>query len=89
VQVITEELSTALATVAIENSEELDLELWLLIAVRLDARLFQVKHDRNTVFIVIPHEAVMSVGSVGDHIWHERPLGHFCFLEYRSSDVRA
>ena len=44
-KVVTEELSAALAAMTIEDSKELDLELRLLGAIRLYARLLKVKHD--------------------------------------------
>ena len=44
-QVIAEKLSTTLASMAIKDGEELDLEFGLLVTVWLDAWLFEVKHD--------------------------------------------
>lgn len=44
-QVVAEKLSATLATMPIENGKELDLELWLLATVWLDAWFFEVEHD--------------------------------------------
>ena len=86
-QVVSQELGAALPTVTVEYREELDLKLWLLVAVGLDARLLQIKDDRDPIFVVVAHEAVVSVCSVRDHVRDERPLRDFSLLDDRSPDL--
>ena len=70
-KVVSEELSAPLATMTIENSKELYLELGLFRAIRLYSWLLKVKHNRNPVLVVIPDEAIVSVRTVSNHIWVE------------------
>ena len=83
-QVVTEELSTALASMAIEDSKELDLELGLLRAIRLDAWFLQIKDNRDTVLVVVADKSVVSVSTVGDHIRQQSFLRNFSFFYDRT-----
>ena len=67
-KIVSKELSTSLTAMPIEYGEELDLELWLLVAVGLDAWFLQIKYNTYTVFIVVPYQPIVSVGSIGDHV---------------------
>lgn len=53
----------------VENRKKLDLLLWLLWVIGLESRLLKVENDRDSVFIVISKNAVVSVGTVRDEIW--------------------
>ena len=79
-KVVSEELRTALPSMSIENREELDLTLRLLIAVRLNAWFLQIEHDTDPVLIVVANQSIVSVGSVGNHVWVKRTLRYLCFL---------
>ena len=71
----------------IEDSEELNLKFWLLITVRLDSGLLQVEHYADSVLIVVSDQAIMSVGSVGNHVGDERALRYLGFLDdWRASN---
>ena len=59
---------------SIEYCEELDLEFGLFRAVRLDARLFKVKHDRDSVLVIVANQSIVSVSSIRNHVWHQRLL---------------
>ncbi len=83
-KIVTQELSAALTSMAIENSEELNLKFGLFGAIRLYARLFQIQDNRDPIFIVIPNQAIVGVGSIGDHVWNKFFLRDFCSLNYRS-----
>ena len=67
----------------VEDGEELDLKLGLLAAVRLNAGLLEVEHDRDAVLVVVADEAVVRVGPVGDHVRRQRLLGDFGPLDDR------
>ena len=67
-QIVTKELSTALSTMTVKNCEKLDLELRLLVAVWFNAWLFEIKNDRDPIFVVVSHETIMSVGPVSNHV---------------------
>lgn len=82
-QVVPQELSTALASVTIKNGEKLDFEARLLGASRLDAWLFQIEHDRYSVLVVIPYKAIVRVSPVGYHIWCLYFLRYFGLLHDR------
>ena len=56
---------------AIENSKELNLEFGLFRTIGLYARLFQIQDDRDPILIVIPNQAIVGVGSIGDHVWNK------------------
>ena len=79
-KVVSEELRAALATMSIENREELYLKLRLFRGIWLDSRLLKVKHYGNPVLIVISDEAIMGVRTVRNHVWIERLLRYFSFL---------
>lgn len=68
-KVVTKELCAALASMTIENGEELDFLLRLLRVVGLKSRLLEVENNRDSVFIVISKNAVVGVGTVRDEIW--------------------
>ena len=67
----------------IKNGEKLDFEARLLGASWLDAWLFQIKHDRYSVLVVIPYEAIVRVSPVGYHIWCLYFLRYFGLLHDR------
>ena len=67
-KVISQKLGTALATMTVKNSKELYLVLRLLRAVWLKSRLFQIQHYRDSILVVVPDEAIVSVRTVGYHI---------------------
>ena len=52
-KVVSEELCAALATMSIENREELYLKLRLFRAIWLDSWLLEVEHYRDPVLVVI------------------------------------
>ena len=58
----------------VEDGKELYLMLRLLLAVRLNSGLLEVKHDTDSILIVITDEAIVSIRSVSDHVGNERPL---------------
>ena len=80
-QMVSKELGAALTTMSIENGKELYLVLRLLRTVRLDAWLLKVEHNRYSVLIVISDEAIMGVRTVSNHIWIQRLLRYFSFLD--------
>ena len=80
-KVVSEELSAPLATMTIENSKELYLELGLFRAIGLYSWLLKVEHNRNPVLVVIPDEAIVCVCTVSNHIWVERLLRYLSFLD--------
>ena len=59
---------------AVEDGEELNLMLWLLLAVRLNTRLLEVKNDADPVLIVVANETIMSIRSISNHVRDQRPL---------------
>ena len=67
----------------VEDGEELDLKLGLLAAVRLNAGLLEVEHDRDAVLVVVADEAVVRVGTVGDHVRRQRLLRDLGSLDDR------
>ena len=73
-KIISQEFSTALPTMTIKNSKELDLMLWLLRAIRLQSRFFQIQYYRDPILVIIPDEAIVCIGAVGDHVWQETLL---------------
>ena len=68
-QLITQKLSTALPTMPVENGEELNLFLRLFRIIRLHARFFKVKDDRDAIFVIVAEYAIVSIGSIRDEIW--------------------
>jgi len=68
VKIVPEEFSAALASVAVEYRKELDFLLGLFGIVWLKARLFEVKNDRYSVFVVVAEDAVMRVGTVRQEV---------------------
>ena len=68
VKIVSQKLRTTLSTMSVEYCEELNLELWLLVAVWLDAWLFEIKNNRYSIFVVVTDKAVVSVCSVCDHV---------------------
>ena len=83
-KIITEELSTTLPSMTIEDCEELNLEGGLLRTCWLNTRLFQIKHYRNTVLIVVSYQSIVCIRSIRDHIRSLGLLRHFCLLNNRS-----
>ena len=79
-KIVSEEFGTALATVPIENGEELYLELWLLVTVWLQSRFLQIENDRDPIFVVVPYQAIVSVCTVGYHVWEQAFLRNFCLF---------
>ena len=73
-KVISQKLGTALAAMTVKNSKELYLVLRLLLAIWLKSRLFQIQHYRDSVLIVVPDEAIVSVRAVGYHVGQQNLL---------------
>jgi len=79
-EVVAEELGATLSAVPVKDCKELDLVLWLLVAVRLQSRFLQVKNDRDAIFIVVSDEAIVGVGPIGYHVWREGLMRHLSLL---------
>lgn len=84
VQIVPEEFSAALASVAVKYRKELYFLLRLFGIVWLKARLFEVKHDRYSVFVVVAEDAVMRVGSVRHEVRELALLAYFGLFNYGS-----
>jgi len=81
VQVVAEELGTALTTVAVKDCEELYLFLGLFRVVWLETWLFQVEDNRDTIFVIVAENAIVSVGAIGNEVRGLSLLGNFCLLD--------
>ena len=64
VQVISEEISTCVATVSIKDSEE--AALWPILDILLGLRLHDIEDDADPVFVVVSDDALVCVGSIAD-----------------------
>ena len=84
VQLVSKKFSAALTTMPVENSKKLNLFLRLLRVVWLKTRLLQIKNDRNPVFIVIPENSIVSVGSITNEVRVLSLLCNFSLFNDRS-----
>ena len=80
-KVVTEELSATLTAMSVKYGEELDLELGLLVAVWLKSWLLEVKHNRDSVLVVVSDQSIVGVCSVSDHVRSQSLLRHLRFLD--------
>ena len=79
-KIVSQKFGATLSSMSIEDSKELYLKLWLLCAIWLDARLFKVQNNRDSVFIVVSNQAIVCVSTIGYHIWKQFFLRNLCPL---------
>ena len=79
-EVVSEKLGAPLASMSIEDSKELDLELRLFRAVWLNARLLEVQNDADPILIIVPNQPIVGVGSICNHVGAQHLLGDFGLL---------
>ena len=83
-QVVAEEFSAALTTVAVEDCEELYLFLGLFRVVWLETWLLQVKDNRDAIFVVVAENSIVGVGTVSNKVGGLDLLSDFCLLDDRT-----
>lgn len=71
-----------MSSMSIKNCKELDLVRWLLLAIESQSWLLEVKNYRNSVFIVVSEDPIVSVCPVCDHIGQEGFLRDFSLFNY-------
>jgi hypothetical protein len=65
-KIISEEVSTGISSMPIKNSEK--ATFWPILNVFLSWRLHYVKDNTNSVFIVVPNDALISIGSISHDV---------------------
>ena len=84
-QVVSKILGTARSAMSIKNCEELNLELRLLCTVWLHSWFFEIQHDRYPILIVVSYQAIVSVSTIGYHVWQQWFLRYLSFLNNGSA----
>ena len=56
--------------VTIEDCEELNGKFRLLGATRLETWFLKIQHNRDSILIIVPDQAIVSICTIGDHVRH-------------------